>query len=150
MTEVVLVRTISAPPERVFAVISDFARAAERIRGIDRVEMLTPGPVGIGTRFRETRTMFGRPASEEMTVASFDPPRGYQLLAESHGSRYETEFDLSPVEGGTQLRMRFRALPQTLLAKILARLLRGMTKKIAALCAADLDDVKAAIEAGRV
>ena len=66
-----LVRTerfVTRPVEDVFAVFTDLHRAAERIRGIERLEVLTDGPVGKGTRFRETRIMFRREATEEHRV----------------------------------------------------------------------------------
>ena len=83
---------IVAPTERVFQRASDFAKAADVMSAIERIEMLTDGPVGIGTRFRETRIMFKREATEEMEVTAFDPPHSYALGAESHGCRYHSEF----------------------------------------------------------
>ena len=53
-------RHVDAPPEVVFAHASDFRRAPEFITAIAKMEILTSGPVGAGTRFRETRMMFGR------------------------------------------------------------------------------------------
>ena len=70
---------IAAPPDVVFATMADIARWPEFIGGIERVELLTDGPVRVGTRFRETRTMFGRSASEEMTVAELAPPHRFVL-----------------------------------------------------------------------
>ena len=34
--------------------------------------MLSDGPIGVGTRLRETRIMFGRPATEVMTIAALN------------------------------------------------------------------------------
>src|SRR5688572_3894697 len=45
----------SASPDRVWALASDFANAPGRIKAITKVELLTPGPAGAGTRFREWR-----------------------------------------------------------------------------------------------
>ncbi|MEL7485039.1 MAG: SRPBCC family protein, partial [Planctomycetota bacterium] len=66
--------TVNASIEDVFAVASDIANAAERIGGIDSVEMLTEGPVGMGTKWRETRTMFGKQADETMWITAWEPP----------------------------------------------------------------------------
>lgn len=68
MTPIRMSTTIQAPPERAFAAFADFPHAARSVSGIERIEMLTDGPVGAGTRFRETRIMFGREATEEMKV----------------------------------------------------------------------------------
>lgn len=147
-TTMTVSKTVAAPPERVFAVASDFANAAQTISAIQSTEILTPGPVGAGTRFRETRVMFGRPATEEMTVGVWDPPRRYTLLADAHGCRYESTLDFRPVDGGTEIAMTFVATPYTLPAKILGFLFKGMTKALARSCAKDLDDLATAIVGG--
>ena len=129
MKEVQLKRQIQAPPEEVFDRTTDFANAAQVVRGIEKVEMLTDGPVGVGTRFRETRIMFGREATEEMELTTFDRPRRYELFAESHGSRYETTFDLHPIPEGTELVMTFRATPLSFFAKLMGAVMGGMMAK---------------------
>jgi carbon monoxide dehydrogenase subunit G len=147
--ELTIREQIAAPPERVFAAASDFANAPKAIPGILRVEMLTPGPVRAGTRFRETRRMFGKEASEEMTVAELEPPRRYLLTAESHGSRYRTEFRFEPgAAAGTEVVMTFRGEPLTTFAKVMTFVMKPMMKSMAKLCARDLADLKRSIEGG--
>jgi carbon monoxide dehydrogenase subunit G len=137
---------VEAPPETVFATAADFARAAEFVRGIAKVEMLTDGPVGVGTRFRETRIMFKREATEEMEVTAFDPPRSYALGCENHGCRYHTEITFTPNGSGTDVEMVFDATPLTVLAKVMAVAMSPMMKKLAEECGKDLDDLKQAVE----
>src|SRR5438046_1974470 len=91
---------VAAPPATVFDVFSDLDHAPGRVSGTQRVEKLTPGPVGVGTRFKETRVMFGKEATEEMTFTAFDPGRGYTLGAESCGCRYITDFRFEPDGAG--------------------------------------------------
>ncbi len=137
---------IEAPVETVFEKATDFARAAEKISGIEKMEMLTDGPVGKGARFRETRVMFGREAIEEMEVVEFSPPDRYALGCENHGCRYHSEFHFSPRGSGTDVAMTFEATPLTLGAKIMSFLMRPMMKSVATHCAKDLEDLKASIE----
>src|SRR5690554_3078723 len=123
---------IAAPIEAVFALASDFAGAAGHIKGIKKVEMLTPGPVGVGTRFRETREMFGKDATEEMEVTAFDPPRSYTLGCHSCGAKYATTFRFEAEGDATQLVCDFEATPATWWAwlfKPLAGLMMGAVKK---------------------
>lgn len=145
MVGVTIEKVIQAPRERVFAVAADFANAASTIRAILRVEMLSKGPVGKGTRFRETRKVFGREATEEMTVVEFVPPERYVLGAESHGCRYRSTLTFAPAAGGTRVTMSFAAEPLTLVAKVLGFLMRPMFKSMAKECAKDLDDLEAAV-----
>ena len=137
---------VDAPPSRVFEAASDFANAHTFVRGITKVEMLTDGPVGVGTRFKETRVMFKRECTEEMEVTAFDAPRSYALGAESCGSRYRSELRFTPRGSGTDLEMVFDATPLTLLAKIMAFVMRPMMKKMVAEMAGDLEDIKTHVE----
>jgi uncharacterized protein YndB with AHSA1/START domain len=147
MTRITAERTIAATPERVFAAATDIAHFAEIVPAIERVELLTDGPVGVGTRFRETRVFFGREASETMEMLEFEPPRRYLLGAESHGSRYRTEFRFEPAGQGTRVVFDFSAEPLTVPAKVLSFLLKPlMAKKMTELIADDLEAIKAHVE----
>ena len=145
--EVTLREFVAAPPERVFAVAADFPNAAAHVEGITKVEILTTGPIGAGTRFRESRVMFGKEATETMTVAEFEPPKRYVLTADSMGTRYRSELRFEPKNGGTEMVMQFRGEPHTLAAKLMSILLRPMIKSVAKSCAKDLADIRRTIEA---
>ena len=139
-------RQVSAPPERVFARAADFANSANTISAITKMEMLTDGPVGVGTRFRETRLMFGKQATEEMTVVAFEPPRRYLLHAQSHGSDYRSELRFDPNKNGTEVVMTFEATPMTLMAKVMSIVFRPMMRSMGKMILKDLDDLKASVE----
>ena len=147
MPEYTLHKDIDAPAARVFAISSDFENAASRVSGIQSVEVLTDGPVGIGTRFKETRVIFKREATEEMEVVEFEPPHRYRLLAESCGTRYETDIIVTP-DGDDRCRLEFRMRPEPLtrLAKVLSFVMRPMIKSMLRLMDKDLEDVKRAAE----
>ena len=111
MSEIVVSRTIEASPQRVWEVVTDLDHAPETLSGVVSVQRMTNGPYAVGTRWRETRTMFGREATEEMWVAQSDPQRRTQVRAESGGADYVTEFTLTPLDEGarTELSVRFDA-----------------------------------------
>ena len=148
MKPIVVARRTAAPPERVFALASDFAGAAGRISGILRVEMVTKGAVGKGTRFRETRKMFGKEATEEMEVVAFDPPRSYTLRAASCGAEYLTEVRCVPDGSGTRIEFEMQWRSISFFAKLmspLGMLFAGSMKK---LVEKDLADIATAAEGG--
>ena len=147
MVSLTIHKRFEAPPERVFDVCTDLRAAAERIRGIKKIEVLGNGPIGMGTRFRETRMMFKRECTEEMEIVAFDPPRSYALGCESHGCRYRTDFRVKPSgAGASELEMTFDAEPQTILAKVMGVLFRGMIKSCLREMDKDLCDLKAVAE----
>lgn len=141
-------RVIKAPCGAVFAHLTTPERWPDAISAIEAVEVLTPEPFGLGSCFRETRTMFGRQASEDMTVAALDPPKRMLLTANNHGVRYEKEHFLEETDEGTRLTLSFSGEPQTLINRLTGRvmwlLMGNMLRKM---LERDLDDLKRSLEA---
>lgn len=137
---------IIAPQERVFGLFADLDGFAGRVEGITKLERLTDGPVGVGTRWRETRLMFGKEATEEMEFTVFEPPRRYVVEAESHGTHYRSEYRFEPAGGATDVHMTFEGRPLTLGAKLLAPLGLLMAGTMKKCFAQDIADLKAAAE----
>ena len=134
---------VAAPLERVFDVFSDIARAEERIEGIKSLEILSDVKSGKGLRWRETRVMFGKEATEEMEITAFDRPRSYVVEAESHGTHYRSLFTFEELSSSsTKVTWEFEAKPLSLIAKLmtpLGLLFLGPMKK---LLKRDLTDLK--------
>lgn len=126
---------IKAGPEKVWAVISDIPGSAGALSAIDSIQMLTDGPYGPGTRWKETRTMMGRRETVDMWVAQADPPRSTTVKASQGGADYTTRFTLQERDGGTDLTLDFRAelVKPTALSRIMMALFGGigmnMTRK---------------------
>ncbi len=154
--KLVLEETIQAPPADVFQVFTDLEYASDRISSIQSVEVLSSGPVGKGTRFRATRLMFGRPATEEMEFTSFDPPRSYAIEGESAGVRFHTLYEFTSSQGGgkrgkTHVTMTMTSRPMTTVAKIVGPLMGlMMTRSMKKAMAQDHAELKAAAEARAV
>jgi carbon monoxide dehydrogenase subunit G len=141
-----LTQDIDAAPENVFARATDLSLWEADIGGVNKVEVLTDGPVGLGTRFRETRTMFGKEATEEMEVTDFQPGRSWTLEAASCGAHYTTQIRFVPTGGGTRLEWEMTSRSVSLAAKMfgwIGCLFIGSMKKI---MAKDLVDLKNACE----
>ena len=137
---------VAAPPERVFAIAIDIPCWPEIVTAIQRTELLTPGPVAAGTRFRETRIMMGRAAAEVMTVAEIDPPHRFVLIADSHGTHYRAVHTFTPQQGGTQLTLDFDGRPTSVVARLLSPLAYLMRAPLRRQLALDLDDLRRAAE----
>lgn len=138
---------IDAPAERVFEVFADLRGATGRIQAIRRLEVITEGPVGKGTKFRETRVMFGKEATATLEITGFDPPRSYTVEAESCGVRYISRFDFKPQGSATLVEMSFRATPISLAAKLMSPVTSLMFGSCRKMMARDMNDLRAAIEA---
>ncbi len=141
-------KQINAAPDRVFALASDFATMSERVPGIKRVEMLTDGPVGVGTKFKETRVMFGKEATETMEVTAFDPPRSYSLSANSCGCLYDSRLEVAANAGGANVTLSFVATPVSFFAKLMSPLGKLMSGTMRKCFDGDLEAIRKAAERG--
>ncbi len=144
-----LTQHIKASPDKVWAVISDIPGSAGTLSGINAIQMLSEGPYGEGTRWKETRTMMGRQETVEMWVSHTDPPRSTTIKALQGGADYTTRFSLNERDGGTDLSLTFGAevINPTLLSKItmalFGKLGMSMTRKA---LAKDLTEIAAKAE----
>ena len=146
---VTVLGTINAKPESVFALATNINALTTHYSAIKSAELLTSGEIGVGTRWRETRVMFGREATEELFYTAFDPPTSFVVSCESHGARYDTTFRFRPYLEGTRVDIEFSATATTIPAKIMSILLGWMmTGSVRKCLEADLADLKKAAEAG--
>jgi hypothetical protein len=148
-----MTKRIDATVEAVFDVGSDLEHAAGRIRGIVKIELLTPGPVGVGTRWRETRRMMGREHTETLEMTAFDRPRSYTVGCDFCGAYMETTFQFTPAGGSpsnasaTDVTLDIRYEARSLLAKLWSFLTTSMFDKMIRECMQnDLDDLARAAE----
>ena len=137
-----LARHINAPREVVFAIAVDASRWAERIDGIERIEMLTDGPLAVGSRFRETRKMFGHEAVEELEVTAFDAPNRFTLKANSCSALFISEHEFVPDISGTLVELTIRTKATRLAVRLLAPLAWLMMRPMKKCLRADLDALK--------
>ena len=148
MRELVVTHDSSAGPEKVWSVLTDLDNAATTISAIEKVERLDGGRgFELGTTWRETRTMFGKTATEDMTVTVLDPGRSYKTEARSHGAHYKSTNHVEPIEGGSRITVTFGAEPTSAIARVFAvtigRLFDNFTRKA---LAKDLTEIAAAAE----
>lgn len=137
---------INAPREHVFGHMTDVAAWPDIIPGVNRVDVLTPGPIAVGSRFIETRTMFGKQAHEEMTVSVLDPPSLFIVTAHNHGTAYKVDHILEDVDGQTRLTIAFEGRPESVFAWIFYPLGLCMQGSVKQMLKDDIAALKAACE----
>lgn len=144
-----LTQQSTAAPEAVWGVLTNIGGAAETLSGVTAVEMLTPGPYAVGTRWRETRRMFGKEETQEMWVAEVDAPRRTVVRAQDKGVDYVTVFQVEPAGSGSRITMHFDAEQATpgRVARLAWSVLGPLgAKATAKVMRRDLADIAAAAE----
>ena len=90
--------------------------------------------------------MFGKEADEIMWVTELNQNKNYVVLAESHGTKYRSEYTFEEVEGGVRVVMVFEGVPQTFVARILGAMFFFMKKSMEKMLYQDLLDLKKVCE----
>lgn len=145
---VLVERRIAAGQGLVWEALTDLRGMERVLSGVTKVDVLTDGAFGVGTRWRETRRMFGKEATEEMWVTACDPSERYVVEAESHGTRYISEWVLrADGPSVTTVGMTFTAVASGGVTGLLTRILGGLgARAVRKAIAKDLDEVASAVE----
>jgi len=139
MPRITTERLIAAPVDRVFSTVADIGNFSKAVPHIVRVEFLSEQKFGLGTRFRETRLMRGKEATTELEVTEFTENERIRLVADSHGTIWDTLFTVAAKDGKTLLTMDMEARAYKFLWRIMNALIFPMVRKAVE---ADMDSVK--------
>ncbi len=139
---------IEKPIKEVWKAITDFKNCTSYIKSIIKLDIIEePKGTLIGFKWKETRMMFGKEATETMWITDYAKNKFYQTKAESHGSVYVSKLMVEPNNKNTKLTMSFSSEPQTLFVKIFSFctgfMLKGFMKKE---LLKDLNDIKFHLE----
>ncbi|HVH28589.1 MAG TPA: SRPBCC family protein [Vicinamibacterales bacterium] len=147
MTTLTVSSEIGAPVDQVFRQFTDIERVAQEVSGIRSIEVMTPGPFGLGTRWREVREVpLGRLDDAEMEVTSFDRNRGYTITHHKGPARIVTTFSFEPIATGTRVAIEYTMDGPGLPPALLSPLGWAISGKVREVLTQDLSDLKAAME----
>ena len=140
-------RTIDAPIDRVFDTVAHIENFSQAVPSIVRAEILSEVKTGAGTRFRETRLMGGREATTELEVTEYVANDRVRIVADSHGTVWDTLFTVRPEGDATELVIAMDARPHTLVTRIMTPIMKGFFRKG---MEKHIDEVRAHCEAASV
>ncbi len=119
---------IGAPPEEVFAYLSDLEKHLEWSHCLE-IKRTSEGPIGVGSTYASKGKNFGMTANETVEVTEHQPNERFAWrTAGAMGLKFGWSFEMEPREGGTLLTQRFEP-PSGLVAGILGKLAEGPTRK---------------------
>lgn len=129
MSKISVTTTIDAPLGKVFQTVADIRNFSKAVPDIVDVEMLSEVTTDKGTHFRETREINGREASTELEVTEYVENEHIRLVADSHGTVWDSVFTVSKSDGQTELKLVMDAKAYKLLSKLMNPLMKGFMKK---------------------
>ena len=140
--------TIHGSKAAIWAVITNIESAAELISGIERIEVLERPAHGlVGLRWRETRMLFGKPATAEKWITDAADSEFYTTRAESNGFVFLSTMTIAESGGGMTLTSSHDSRPQGFVARLqsipMGVLFKGVARRA---LLQDLNDIKSAVE----
>jgi Polyketide cyclase / dehydrase and lipid transport len=151
MSTVAVTRLVEAPVVEVWRVFTDLPSRCEWLSTVTAVELLTSGPFGRGTVWRETRTMAdGAEITEEFRVRECEEPTRFVVESPGIGADYRMTYTFVPVtegrhRGGTTVTAVQDGTPTAPAGRFLALVFGGLAARtVEGALRRDLDDLAAA------
>lgn len=118
-------------PEKVFAVLADVSQTPLWLARCTGIEVLTPGPLAVGSKLRYSYKEGGRVGVMDGQVVDRVENRKLDFLYEDKMMRVGVHFttDPAPAGPGTQLTHAIDITPKTFFAKMLSPLIRKQLPK---------------------
>jgi len=139
---------IKGTKEDIWSVITDIEHSEQNISGINKIEILEKSESQLnGLKWRETRTMFGKEATEVMWITESELNKYYKTRAESHGMIYISTMSIESADDGEVLTMGFEGEAQSFVGKIMGVIFGGLMKSSTEKALMkDLEDIKGVVE----
>lgn len=135
MSTVTVTRLVHASASDVWRVLTELSARDERLTGVHSLEVLTDGPVTVGTIWRETRRQpDGSDFLEEFQVVEAVPPRRLMLASRGIGVDYRITYTLTPADSPhrqseTAVTVVQDAIPAVAWGRMLALLFGGLAAR---------------------
>ncbi|TKC16855.1 SRPBCC family protein [Robertmurraya kyonggiensis] len=95
---------IHKPVKEVFDYLLTLENIPEIMPNVVRLEKLSEGSIGKGTKLLETRSIRGREAKAEIEITEFEPNRNYTTKSVAGNITIIYKYFLDEIEEGTQVR----------------------------------------------
>jgi hypothetical protein len=140
--------TINGSKPAIWEAITNIENAPQIITGIKGIDIVEKPPNGlVGLKWRETRILFGKPATVEKWITDAAENAFYKTKAEDGGFVFLTTKSISEGSGGITLTECHESRPQSFVARLMSipmvLLFKGVIKKY---LLQDLNDIKSAVE----
>jgi len=95
---------IDTSPAAVFEFMMDFSKSSRWRNLVRRVDVVTPGPLRVGSQLLITMDLRGKVKQFSSEVWAYDPPRRYGVRNTANNVTGVFEYVLEPQNGGTLVR----------------------------------------------
>lgn len=109
MKSTTITRTFPLSQNACWHLITNIVDYPRLVDSYEAVEVTTDSHQGLGARWKQTRTVFGRSHSQTLEIIEWDPDRLLTHEAHEGGTTYQTRYAMSPSGSGegTSVEMTF-------------------------------------------
>src|SRR4029453_5894813 len=113
--------TINGSKAAIWAAITNIENASETMSGIEKIEVLEKPTNGlVGLKWRETRMLFGKPATAEKWITDAAENEFYKTRAEDNGFVFLSTICISESSAGIPLTSSHDSKPQGIVARLMS------------------------------
>jgi len=120
---------IDKPVKDVFAFVTNPANMSKWNSAVVSMEQITPGAVGLGTKFKNVGEMMGRRIEGEMQVVAFEPDSKYGFQMNAGPMQVNVTLSFKTVGTGTKLSLNAQGNPAGLF-KLAEGVMQGRVKSM--------------------
>jgi carbon monoxide dehydrogenase subunit G len=120
---------IDKPVKDVFAFVTNPANMSKWNSAVVSMEQITPGAVGMGTKFKTVGEMLGRRIEGEMQVIAFEPDSKYGFQMNAGPVQVNVTLGFKTVGTGTKLSLNAQGNPGGLF-KLAEGVMQGRVKSM--------------------
>ncbi len=135
---------IDKPVKEVFAFVTNPNNMSKWNTAVISLEQITPGAVGMGTKFKNVGEMLGRRIEGEMQVITFEPDSKYGFQMNAGPMQVNVNLSFKTVGTGTKLNLNAQGNPAGVF-KLAEGVMQGRVK---AMMEENLSRLKSVLEKG--
>jgi len=117
------------PPDKVFAVLADVSQTPKWLARCTGIEILTPGPLAVGSKLRYSYREGRRAGQMDGQLAERIENQKLSFCYEDKMMQVGVHFVMQPQSGGTRLTHSIDITPKTFFAKLISPLMRRQLPK---------------------
>ncbi|MBY0123391.1 SRPBCC family protein [Bacillus sp. S/N-304-OC-R1] len=120
---------IHKPLSEVFHYMASMENVSEMMPNVVKMEKLTEGPIGKGTKLKETRSVRGKTVNADIEFVEYKQDQTFITRSNSNGLITEYVYNFHEIEEGTQVEFDAFVKTSGLVMKLTKRFIVDMIKK---------------------
>jgi len=90
-------------PAEAYSYVADLLHHPEWSPDNMKIELVSPGPVAVGSQYKAVAHLVGKPNPSTDTITAMEPGKRFAFRAQDGNSEWSHEFVFTAVDGGTRI-----------------------------------------------